>query len=83
MARGSEAQQGWSLHVKQSSKHTTLFCGVKQSSDFGVCKSKPWWLVFIGPIWEGELVEEQQISKLTTNVQCLKGCIINANWLMG
>jgi hypothetical protein len=39
--------------------------------------------VFIGPIWEGELVEEQQISKLTTNVQCLKGCIINANWLMG
>jgi len=39
---GSEAQQGWSLHAKQSSKHTTLFCGVKQSSDVGVCKSKPW-----------------------------------------
>ncbi len=62
MVGGSEAQQGWSLHVKQSSKHTTLFCGVKQSSDFGVCKSKLWWLVSIGPIWKGELVEEQQIS---------------------
>jgi hypothetical protein len=59
---GSEAQQGWSLHAKQSSKHTTLFCGVKQSSDVGVCKSKPWWLVSIGPISKGELVEEQQIS---------------------
>jgi hypothetical protein len=39
---GNEAQQGWSLHVKKSSKHTTLFCGVKPSSDFGVCKNKPW-----------------------------------------
>ncbi len=39
---GNETQQGWSLHVKQSSKHTTLICGVKQSNDFGVCKSKPW-----------------------------------------
>ncbi len=41
VARGSKTQ-GWCLHVKESSKHKTLFCGVKQSSDFGVWKSKLW-----------------------------------------
>jgi hypothetical protein len=39
---GSEAQQGWSLHVKQSSMHIILFCGDEQSSGFGVYKSKAW-----------------------------------------